>query len=97
MLDSTKLDPIKEALKELYKVGLEPQNEGGVPLGATSNEIDQMAKEFADNVYGPLKNEIDNYIKCIMIMMTIPPTMISPVVPPLPGGPCSGTANLDIS
>ena len=95
-MNKSKLNPIKDSLRELYLVGLEEQKESGTIVGKTMDDFNKEADKFADMVGDALIDEINNYIGTIQIIMNIPPSMISPIVPPIPGGPCSGMAKLDV-
>ena len=53
--------------------------------------FEDAAKEFADCASGPVSLAIDKFVKDIGIFVTIPPSVIAPVTPILPGGPCSGS------
>ena len=48
------------------------------------------ALEFAYEAAGPVADAIYDFVKEIGINITVPPTLISPIVPPMPGGPCTG-------
>ena len=50
-----------------------------------------FSKTFADKACGPVANAIHDFVKEIGISCTIPPSVISPITPVIPGGPCSGT------
>ena len=51
-----------------------------------------FSKKFAEKASGPVATAIHDFVKEIGIMITIPPSVIAPPLPPvLPGGPCTGT------
>lgn len=52
----------------------------------------KFALKFAQTAAGPVATAIHDFVKEIGIMITVPPSVIAPPLPPaLPGGPCSGT------
>lgn len=53
-------------------------------------EMTQLADDFADEAAEPVAEAIYDFVKEIGINITIAPSLISPIVPPLPGGPCTG-------
>lgn len=50
-----------------------------------------FSKTFASKASGPVATAIHDFVKEIGISCTIPPSVISPITPVIPGGPCSGT------
>ena len=52
---------------------------------------DKFSKKFASTAAGPVATAIHDFVKEIGISCTIPPSVISPITPFIPGGPCSGT------
>lgn len=85
-------DTIEEVYKMQFKSPSEPCMTPDEEIEYNSN-IDKKAKEFRQECEGPIADAIEKYLKEISIMVTIPPTVISPIVPPLPGGPCTGVIN----
>ena len=53
-------------------------------------DFQKKALKFAQQASGPVATAIYDFIKEIGITISIPPTIISPVTPITPGGPCSG-------
>lgn len=54
--------------------------------------MEQAAIKFAQKASGPTADAIYNFVKEIGITIMVPPSIISPPLPPaLPGGPCSGS------
>ena len=51
-----------------------------------------FSKKFAEKASNPVATAIYDFVKKIGIVITIPPSVIAPPLPPaLPGGPCTGT------
>lgn len=50
-----------------------------------------FSKTFASKAAAPVATAIHDFVKEIGISCTIPPSVISPITPFIPGGPCSGT------
>jgi hypothetical protein len=87
---------IGDTVEEVYKMQFKSTSE---PCMTPEEEIEQninldkKVKEFRQKCEGPIADAIEKYLKAISIIITIPPTIISPIVPPLPGGPCTGVIN----
>lgn len=50
----------------------------------------ENANEFADTAAEGVADAIHKFLLEIGINITIPPSLISPITPALPGGPCTG-------
>lgn len=51
----------------------------------------EFSIKFAQSASGPVSTAIYDFVKEMGIMITVPPSIIAPPLPPaLPGGPCSG-------
>lgn len=95
-------DAAEKAYMELFcknavsEAGSKIDEESGKNYNDKANEdhkkiAEVFAQTFANKAAEPLATAIHNFVKEIGISCTIPPSVISPIVPPIPGGPCSGT------
>ena len=87
---------VGDTVEEVYRMQFNSTPESYMTpdeeIGQNIN-LDKKAKEFRQKCEGPIADAIEKYLKSISIIITIPPTVISPIVPPLPGGPCTGAIN----
>ena len=93
MLVSAKPNLEQKLNKVLYDAYMTQYNEDpeiGSCNSEAKSELDKAAKKFADEAAGPTADAIYNFVKEIGIIISVPPTVISPITPILPGGPCSG-------
>lgn len=53
--------------------------------------MEKAAIKFSQKAAGPTATAIYNFVKEIGIIVSVPPSVIAPPLPPaLPGGPCTG-------
>jgi hypothetical protein len=63
--------------------------------GEAKKAIEKAALKFSQKAAGPTATAIYNFVKEIGIMVSIPPSVVAPPLPPtLPGGPCTGVIPL---
>lgn len=95
MLSDAKIVLEQRLYKILYNAYLTQFNQNSVvELGSFNSTIqdafNKVAHDFASTASKPTADAIYKFIKEIGININIPPTVISPSTPVLPGGPCSG-------
>ena len=89
---------LEKAAYEAYMTQYEPNqvsqasNYDSEIKSELEKKADDFSKKFATKASGPVATAIHDFVKEMGIMITIPPSVIAPPLPPaLPGGPCSGT------
>lgn len=81
-----------DAYMELLQKNQVPQAGNDNDIKTKHEEIAKaFSKTFASTAAGPVATAIHDFVKEIGISCTIPPSVISPITPFIPGGPCSGT------
>ena len=59
--------------------------------GEAKSAMEKAATKFSQKAAGPTATAIYNFVKEIGIIVSVPPSVIAPPLPPaLPGGPCTG-------
>ena len=63
--------------------------------GEAKIAMKKAAAKFSQKAAGPTATAIYNFVKEIGIMVSVPPSVVAPPLPPtLPGGPCTGVIPL---
>lgn len=81
-----------DALRAAYLTQFSIDPNAGKYNGSAQNAMNEAADKFATKASKPCMEAIYNFVKEIGIIITVPPSIIAPPLPPaLPGGPCNGS------